>query len=466
MRASGGPYLAGAVAKACRGILLTGDPATEFEAISTDSRDIKPNDLFVPLNGLNFDGHDFLIPALGAGARGSLISRDVNRELTVNLSDLVLIQVKDTLLALADLASTHRSQYPVPLIAVTGSSGKTTVKEMIAAVLRRSHHPLVSQGNFNNMVGLPMTVLNLGPQYTVAVVEAGINMSGEMEHLARAACPDTAVITTAGPVHLEGLGSVRNVAEEKAKIALGLKEGGTLIIPEDNVFLKESAEKYSAKIITFGVNTGDFRAEDLTMDSGPSFVLRGPDCGEKINLKVPGLHNVKNALAAAAALWSIGIPLSQTTHELSEFAAPSWRLETLSMPGGRVLIRDCYNANPQSVTAALEVLANFKKDAPTLAILADMLELGERSAELHSEIGALAARLGVTQSVFIGRFSPAFAEGFLRAGGPEAAVSSYSDKDEAWEYIRPMLNNFATILVKGSRFMKMEILADRILGER
>jgi UDP-N-acetylmuramoyl-tripeptide--D-alanyl-D-alanine ligase len=466
MRANGGPYIAGAIAKACGGTLLTGDPATEFEAISTDSRDINPNDLFVPLNGANFNGHDFLIPALGAGARGSLVNRDVNRELHLNLTNRVLIQVKDTLLALADLASTHRSLYSVPLIAVTGSSGKTTVKEMIATVLRRSHHPLVSQGNLNNMIGLPMTVLNLGPQYTAAVVEAGINTFGEMEHLARAAAPDTAVITTAGPVHLEGLGSVRNVAIEKTKIAMGLKEGGTLVIPEDHDLLKECAAKYPVKILTFGVDKGDFHTENLRPDSGFSFVLHGPDCAQEITLRVPGIHNVKNALAAAAALWSLGIPLSQTTDALSEFASPSWRLETLALPGDRVLIRDCYNANPQSMAAALEVLANYRNPASTLAVLADMMELGERSAELHSEIGALAARLGITKLVFLGRFCDAFAEGFTKAGGAKEAVSCFPDKDQAWEHILPLLNDFGIILVKGSRFMKMEILADRILGER
>jgi UDP-N-acetylmuramoyl-tripeptide--D-alanyl-D-alanine ligase len=466
MRASGGPYIAGAIAEACGGTLLTGDPATEFDAISTDSRDIQPNDLFVPLNGANFDGHDFLIPALGAGARGSLISRDQIRDLPVNLTNRVLIQVKDTLLALADLASTHRSLYSVPLIAVTGSSGKTTVKEMVAAVLRRSHRPLVSQGNLNNMIGLPMTVLNLGPQYTAAVVEAGINTFGEMEHLAKAASPDIAVITTAGPVHLEGLGSVRNVAIEKTKIAMGLKEGGTLIIPEGHDLLKECAAKYPVRVVTFGIDKGDFHAEDLKSDSGFSFVLHGPDCAQEIILPVPGTHNVKNALAAAAALRSLGIPLSQTADALSEFAPPAWRLETLALTGARLLIRDCYNANPQSMAAALEVLAGYGKTAPTLAVLADMMELGELSAELHGEIGALAAKLGITKSVFLGRFCHAFAEGFQKAGGAKEAVSCFPDKDQAWEYIHPLLNNFGIILVKGSRFMKMEILADRILGER
>ena len=208
MRADAGPYKASDIVQACSGVLLSGDPEISFDAISTDSRDIRENDLFIPLKGPNFDGHDFVLPALEAGARGSLVDRDDYRVFLQDLPDYVLIQVQDTCRALSDLASAYRQTLTLPLIAVTGSSGKTSVKEMIAAVLGRSHHPLVSQGNFNNMIGLPMTILNLSPEHTVAVVEAGINMSGEMAHLARAACPDVAVITTIGPVHLEGLGTI------------------------------------------------------------------------------------------------------------------------------------------------------------------------------------------------------------------------------------------------------------------
>ena len=214
MRAASGPYLASDIARACHGTFVCGDASTEFDAISTDSRDIRKNDLFVPLVGPTYDGHDFLFPALEAGAQGSLVAHDVHRDIPNNLANIVLIQVQDTLQALSDLASSHREIYSLPLIAVTGSTGKTTVKEMIAAVLGRSHRPLVSEANYNNTTGLPMTILRLSTRYTVAVVEAGINMNSEMEDLARAARPNAAVITTIGPVHLEGLGTVENVARE------------------------------------------------------------------------------------------------------------------------------------------------------------------------------------------------------------------------------------------------------------
>ncbi len=357
MRATAGPYIAQDIARACGGVILCGDPGTAFDAVSTDSRDIKTGDLFVPLRGANFDGHDFLFPALEAGARGGLVDRDAHREFHRDLSNYVLIQVQDTLLSLSDLASAHRTRHPVPLIAVTGSSGKTTVKEMIAAVLARSHRPLVSQRNFNNLIGLPMTVLNLGPQHTVAVVEAGINKNDEMDSLARAALPDVAVITTVGPVHLEGLGSIENVAREKFKLARSLNSGGSLVIPADNPYLEPLARTLQRNVITFGLGKGTFCAENIRYGEQTIFRMNTPSGAQEVRLPVPGRHNVANALAAAAAVWAIGISLTDVAEVLGAFMPPEWRMEILPLSGNRALIRDCYNANPQSVRAALEVLA-------------------------------------------------------------------------------------------------------------
>ncbi|MGO9568420.1 MAG: UDP-N-acetylmuramoyl-tripeptide--D-alanyl-D-alanine ligase [Desulfomonilaceae bacterium] len=465
MRAGSGPYQAEEIVQACRGTLLSGDPEAAFQAISTDSRDIKDNDLFVPLKGTNFDGHEFLFPALEAGARGSLVDREVNREIYKSLSNHVLIQVQDTLLALSDLASAHRKKHPVPLIAVTGSSGKTTVKEMIAAVLWQSHHPLVSQGNFNNMVGLPMTVLNLGPQHSTAVVEAGINRNGEMDCLARAASPDVAVITTIGPVHLEGLGSIENVAREKFKLVEGLTRGGTAVVPAVHPLLDPLLRDASCLVVTFGLEQGDFRAENIRYGVETTFEMKTPSGSQEIRLQVPGRHNIANTLAAAAACSAIGVGLSDVSRSLSRFSSPAWRMEILSLGGNRTLIRDCYNANPQSMRAALEVLSGRGTGTRTLAILADMAELGDQSARLHEEIGKEAARLGIDRLVFVGANGRFFADGYVSAGGDANAVTVAADKESAWNVIGPDLENFGSILVKGSRLMKMETVADRILGE-
>jgi UDP-N-acetylmuramoyl-tripeptide--D-alanyl-D-alanine ligase len=465
MRAQGGPYIAGNVANACNGRVVYGDLGAVFKAITTDSRTVEPDDLFVPLSGPNFDGHDFVLPALEAGARGCLVDREVNGNNLKRPTNSVLIQVKDTLLALSDLASAHRTIHTHPLIAVTGSSGKTTVKEMIATVLGRSHRPLVSQKNFNNMIGLPMTVLSLGPQYDSAVVEAGINTSGEMDHLARAACPDVAVITTIGPVHLEGLGTIENVAREKFRLARHTRKGGKAVVPFDDPHLKPLLKECSVEMVSFGIEEGDFRAADIRSGVETTFEMITPLGNRHIRLNLPGRHNVGNSLATAAACTAIGVSLNDVEQGLREFTTPSLRMEIINLPGNRILIRDCYNANPQSVSAALDVLSERGRQTRTLALLADMAELGGESERLHRAIGAKAAHAGVDLVVFLGSFGGSVEEGFLSGGGYPSSFVRAADREEAWSAIRDRLNNFGAILVKGSRVTRMELVADRILEE-
>ncbi len=463
MRAAPGPYTAVRVASACQGKIVFGDPETVLEGVCTDSREIRENDLFIPLKGPNFDGHDFLIPALEAGARGSLFDCDTHRVATLNLHNNVLIQVQDTLQSLSDLASTHRKLYTYPLIAVTGSSGKTTVKEMIAAVLGRSHHPLVSQGNFNNLIGLPMTLLNMGPQYTAAVVEAGINTVGEMAVLARTAAPDVAVITSVGPVHLEGLGTVENVAREKFGLVEALRSTGTAVIPASHPYLETLAKDYPCKVIFFGVEAGDFRASDVEFGEQTVFTMVTPGGTRRVSLRVPGTHNVANSLAAAAACRAVGLPLDEIVEALEGFAAPKWRMETIPLPGNRLLILDCYNANPDSMNAALRVLTQVRGTGRTLAILADMRELGEHADALHCDLGRNAADLGIDGVVFVGAYRGPFSRGFLEAGGSPAALITAGDKETAWEALNAAVDSYDVILVKGSRLMQMEVIADRIV---
>jgi UDP-N-acetylmuramoyl-tripeptide--D-alanyl-D-alanine ligase len=336
---------------------------------------------------------------------------------------------------------------------------------MIAAVLGRSHRPLVSQGNLNNMIGLPMTVLNLGPDHTVAVVEAGINQPGEMDHLARAASPNVAVITTVGPVHLEGLGSIENVAREKFKLVKGLRSGGIAVLPADNHFLAPFFGESPGRIVTFGVERGDFHASNVRLGDETSFELISPQGKHTVRLKIPGRHNVANALAAAAATTAVGMSLNDVAEGLSELVPPTWRMEILPLSGNRTLIRDCYNANPQSMSAALEVLAEKSVSASTLAILGDMAELGDLAEQLHQDVGRQAARLGVGRLIFVGKYGDSVLQGFISEGGDKRFVIPVPDKEAAWNLIGSDIKKFSTILVKGSRVMKMELLADRILEE-
>ncbi|MEW6348218.1 MAG: UDP-N-acetylmuramoyl-tripeptide--D-alanyl-D-alanine ligase [Thermodesulfobacteriota bacterium] len=463
MRAQPGPYTAAQIASACKGRIMSGEPSATFHGVCTDSREVRENDLFVPLKGTSFDGHDFLIPALEAGARGSLFDRDAHRVSPLKLHSHVLIQVQDTLLALSDLASTHRRLYTFPLIAVTGSSGKTTVKEMIATVLGRSHRPLVSEGNYNNLIGLPMTLLNLSPQHTAAVVEAGINVMGEMDILARTAAPDVAVITSIGPVHLEGLGSVENVAREKFGLVRALPPLGIAVIPAAHAHLGPLICESPCKAIFFGVESGDFRAQDVQLGEQTAFTMIYPEGTCRMTLQVPGIHNVANALAAAAACRAVGVPVEQIAAALEGFSAPRWRMETVPLGPGRVLIKDCYNANPDSMAAALEVLAGTRGSGRTLAILADMRELGEHAQKLHQDLGRQAADLGIDAVVFVGAYRESFARGFLDAGVSAERLITAEDKDTAWEAISQSVSEYSAVLVKGSRFTRMEVIADRIV---
>lgn len=463
MRADKLKYNAFQICSACNGVILQGEAQTLFSGISTDSRDIKTGDLFVPLRGDNFNGFDFVIPALKAGARGSLVDGDFSDELTKDFSDNVLIKVQDTLRSLTDLASTHRKLFPIPLIAVTGSSGKTTVKEMIASILSRTKKTLATKGNLNNLIGLPMTVLSITSDYQAAVVEAGINHVGEMDLLARAAAPDVAVISTIGPVHLEGLIDIATVAREKFKMVQAASRAG--VVPFGVPELEKLFHDCQSRLFTFGVSGGDFRASNIVTAEVTSFLMECPWGSRQINIRVPGRHNVANALAAAASCLNLGADLEDVAEGLESLEAPSWRMETVKLKGARILFKDYYNANPQSMKAALETLSESGKGARRLAILGDMMELGALSDELHGEIGKCAASLNIEKVVFIGSSSEAFAKGFGELSETSGKLSVFKDKETAWEAIGGEIGAYDRILVKASRSMKMEQIANRILEE-
>lgn len=465
MRSEAGPYKVKDILQATSGDLAQGAIDDAFDGICTDSRELKRNDLFVPLKGQNFDGHNFVLPVLKAGAGGSLVNRDVHLRIPLNLSNSVLIKVQDTLQSLTDLASTHRKIYPVPLVAITGSAGKTTVKEMIGAILRRLGPVKITEGNFNNLIGLPMTVLDIGRSHKYAVVEAGVNQPGEMDCLARAAAPDISVITTIGQAHLEGLGSLENVATEKFKLVQAISENGLGVIPADSVLIKNHLKSFKGNYVTFGLFEGDYRAENIRPGDSTTFEVVGPFGSTRIRWGLYGPHNIANGLAAFAATSELGIGINEIQHGLENFKPPAWRMEIVDLRGSRKLFRDFYNANPLSMKAALETLVISKRDVATLAILGDMMELGVHAPELHREIGALAGKVGVDAVIYIGKFGEHFASGFLKTGDGRRSLNLFDDKEKAWEFMRKRIGNYGRILVKGSRSMKMELIADQIEKE-
>ncbi len=465
MRADAGPYRVKNILESTSGDLAQGSVERFFDGICTDSRELKINDLFVPLRGHNFDGNCFVIPALEAGAGGSLVNRDVHLEIPLNLSKSVLIKVQDTLRALTDLASTHRKIYPIPLVAITGSSGKTTVKEMMGSIIGSRNHVKITKGNLNNLIGLPMTVLDICGDHKFAVVEAGINQPGEMDMLARAASPNIAVITTIGQAHLEGLGSMENVASEKFKLVQSISENGLGVVPGDNNLIKKRLKNFKGRTVTFGLSEGDFRAENIRVGTPTIFDVTGPFGRTRIQWDLCGLHNISNALAAFAACMELGIEIQDIRKGLENFKAPSWRMEVSDLGRSRKLIRDFYNANPLSMKAALETLVACDKAESTLAILGDMMELGAYASELHREIGAFAGKAGIKFIIYVGKYRDEFSTGFLTSGGDKKSISLFPDKDQAWEFMRKRIGNYGRILVKGSRSMKMELIADQIEKE-
>ncbi|MFH0958889.1 MAG: UDP-N-acetylmuramoyl-tripeptide--D-alanyl-D-alanine ligase [Pseudomonadota bacterium] len=465
MRSNAGPYKVRDILKATSGRLCQGNIESFFDGICTDSRELRANDLFVPLKGKNFDGDSFVLPALNAGAGGSLINCDIRFEIPFHLSKLVLIKVQDTLRALTDLASAHRETYPIPLVAITGSSGKTTVKEMIGTIVGESLPFKKTQGNLNNLIGLPMTVLDIRPQDSFAIVEAGINQPGEMSLLAKAASPNIAVITSVGLAHLEGLGTLENIANEKFKLVEALSVDGLGIIPSDCDLLNKRARESNSRIMTFGLNGGDVRAEKIKIGNPTSFEIVGPPGRMKITWDILGSHNICNALAAFAVCSELRISNENIRLGLEKFKPPAWRMEVFDLGGSRKLIRDYYNANPISMKAAIETLVENGSKCSTLAILGDMMELGAYSSELHRSLGQIAARKGLDMIIFVGSYGSYFARGFLTSGGDEKAIHLFQDKEQAWKLIRDSVGKFERILVKGSRSMKMEIIADRIEKE-
>ncbi|MGC8660116.1 MAG: UDP-N-acetylmuramoyl-tripeptide--D-alanyl-D-alanine ligase [Desulfomonilaceae bacterium] len=465
MRSEAGPYKVKDILKATCGQLAQGGIDDVFEGICTDSRELKKNDLFVPLKGQNFDGNNFVLPALEAGAGGSLVNRDVHLNVPLNLSNSVLIKVQDTLQSLTDLASTHRKIYPVPLIAITGSAGKTTVKEMIGAILKRLGPVKITAGNFNNLIGLPMTVLDIGKKHKYAVIEAGVNQPGEMESLARAAAPDISVITNVGQAHLEGLGSLENVATEKFKLVEHVSDKGLGIVPAGNVVINSLLKSFHGRHVSFGLQEGDYRAANIRLGDPTTFEMLGPFGRTRIQWSIYGIHNITNALAAFAATSELGVEIDEIVHGLQNFRPPAWRMEIVELKGSRKLFRDFYNANPLSMKAALETLVASGRDSSTVAILGDMMELGAHGPELHREIGAFAGKIGVDAVIFVGKFREHFASGFLNTCNGNQLLNLFDNKEQAWEFMKQRLGEYSRILVKGSRSMKMEMIADKIEKE-
>jgi len=446
-------------AAAVLGTTLRG-PDVEFSGVSTDSRTLRAGSLFVALRGPNHDGHRFLDMAAAASAAGALVE---SAGVIGGGAALPLVPVSDTRIALGLLAAHWRGRFGVPVVALTGSSGKTTVKEMLGCILREAVAStdaaaavLVTRGNLNNDIGVPLMLLELTPAHRFAVIEMGMNHAGEIRYLSNLARPDVALVNNAGSAHIEFLGSAEAIARAKGEIFEGLKPEGTAVINGDDVFAGLwRGLAGDRRCIDFGIGADHtVSARYLNRFMKSEIVLRTSRGEVAASLQVPGLHNVRNAAAAGAAACALDVPLSAIGAGLSAFRGVAGRMQRRLVRQGAMLIDDTYNANPESVRAAIDVLAGAP--GARVLILGDMGELGPDAPRLHEETGAYAREAGVDTLLTLGRHAEQAALAF------GAGAKHCDDIEDLLKELEPHLKPSATVLVKGSRFMQMERVVARL----
>jgi UDP-N-acetylmuramoyl-tripeptide--D-alanyl-D-alanine ligase len=431
--------------------VLSGDGNALIERISTDSRTIKRGELFVALRGENFDGHNFVESVVKTGAAGAIVDLNWKGGIPANFA---VIRVEDTLQAYQNLAAHYRKSLSLKVLAITGSNGKTSTKDFAAAVLARRFRVTKTQGNFNNHVGLPRTMLEATSEDEVAVWEIGMNHRGEVAILAKLAAPDTAIITNIGVAHIEFMGSRAAIAAEKGALAEAVGAEGSVILNADDPFSEGIAARTSAKVIFAGTTGGTVRASEITQSAtGTNFTIFEGAHRCRAQLPVPGLHMVQNALLAVAAGRAFGLSLEDCAAGLAAAPLTKARLQIKEI-GGVQFIDDSYNANPDSMKAALQTLVELDADGKRIAVLGEMRELGEESMRDHREVGERAAELGVDQLIAIGDIAAAIAEAARNAGLPNSSV--VRSTSEAAQLLGEIAAPGDLILVKGSRGARTE----------
>ncbi|PLX98669.1 MAG: UDP-N-acetylmuramoyl-tripeptide--D-alanyl-D-alanine ligase [Desulfuromonas sp.] len=447
------------IARITEGTLYPADARGMVDGISTDSRTIGSGELFVPLRGPNFDGHDFLTLAVKSGAAACL-SEDV-----VNGLPVPVIVVDDTLKALGRLAADVRNRFAGPVVGITGSSGKTTTKEMLAGILSLTRPGLLTAGNFNNLIGLPLTLFRNRDECEWMVLEMGMSARGEIARLSEIASPTVGIITNIGPAHLETLHGMEGVARAKGELFEALPEDGFAIVNADDDFVVNLPVANKVRRILYGsAESAEIRAESIiARGSGVTFRLVTPEGNWPVQLKIAGRHNVYNALAAAAAAHVLGVDGRTIVRGLEQFQPCCGRMETISLGCDVLLLEDSYNANPLSVKAALQTLSEMNGLGRHIAVLGDMLELGEQSAELHTEVGRQAADL-VDILIVMGEMKDAVAAGYGTQETAAKEIYLVNSHQEAIDILRDMIQPGDRILVKGSRGMRMEKVSKALRG--
>ena len=435
------------------------ETAGDFADVVTDTRKIAEKVLFVALKGERFNGEDFAAEALKQGAAGVIVGSGCTRE---NLEAAqkeqgTVLQVEDTLAAYQQIAHLHRMRFDLPVVAITGSNGKTTTKDLTAAVLSARGPVQKTQANFNNEIGLPLTLLGIEEHHTAAVVEIGMRGLHQIEALAPVAAPQVGIVTNVGETHMELLGSLENIARAKAELVEAIPAGGTVILNADNPYVAGMADKAKegVRVITFGIeNPAEVKAEAVRTEGGRTlFMVEYAKERHEYVLPMVGRHNVENALAAISAGFALGMKAEEIREGLLNLEATKMRFECQEV-GPWHVVNDAYNASPMSMKAAIETLSELVKDGRKIAVMGDMLELGDVEEEAHREVGRQLAAHGFSAVVTRGKLGALIAEGAKGSGIAEAYCCE--SHEEAAAKLKEILQPGDTVLFKGSRGMQME----------
>jgi UDP-N-acetylmuramoyl-tripeptide--D-alanyl-D-alanine ligase len=443
-------------------------PGGPFEGAFTDSRKAVRGGLFVALRGDNFDGSDFVAQAVQGGGAGVLVPADALAKVRAQAKGAAILTAPDTGRALGGLAAGWRRRLPaLKLVGITGSTGKTSTKELIAEVLAAVGPTLKTEGNLNNEIGVPLTLLRLREEHRYAAIECGMNHLGEIARLAQWADPDVSIVTNVGPVHLEGVGSVDGVAHAKGELFHALRDGGVAVANMDDPRVMAQAKLSRRRLLTFGATQGSDVRLISAHHGGPGLrvELEFGGARHRVELKLIGTHNGHNAVAAAAVGVALGFDAESIVRGLANATTPGRRMHPVRLPNGALLIDDCYNANPSSTKAALLTLTHLVKGkGRAIAVLGDMLELGPTELDLHRDVGRFAAGAGLSLLVCFGTRARALGEGAQEAGLPAEHIAYTDDAAEAVRLVQTRVRPEDVVLVKGSRGMKMERISDPLAG--
>jgi UDP-N-acetylmuramoyl-tripeptide--D-alanyl-D-alanine ligase len=445
--------------------------------IGTDSRSIRRGDLFVALSGDRFDGHEFVPAVLAKGAAGAIVHDEYRLPRNAAAVRRIegpagpfLLGVRDPLFAYQQLATHHRSRFHIPVVAVTGSNGKTTTKDMVAAVMAQRWMVLKTEGNFNNRIGVPATLFRLTARHRAAVIEMGVDQQGQTTRLCEIVRPTIGVITNIGPDHLEFFGSMEGSAQAKAELLDPLPADGTAVLNADDPYFDYLAARAQCRVMSFGFSDmADVRASGVTSDVrlGTTFRLHLPGKIRPtvVRIKVHGAHNVTNALAAAAVGAVLGMSGSMIAQGLARFRPAAMRSQVVTHHGVHI-INDCYNANPASMKAAVQLLAQWSPARERIAVLGDMLELGHETGRMHREVGRFLAAQGLSRLIVCGTLGREIADGARAGGMAGSRIDETIDAATAADHLKKIVRQGDVVLVKASRGMKMEQIVQVLTGMR